>query len=88
MPASFAMQYVADFAFSYVDGRGEYFNGHWCDVVYLAVMAVLAIALCMLDPKAGGGTKNSKKVAENETQATIPVMPQPTSLSVVNGGLF
>lgn len=84
--SAFVLQYIADFAFSYYDGKTQYYNGHWCDVVYLAVMAVLAIALCMLNPNVGSRAKNGKKIGESNN-TDIPVVPQPSSLPQISGGI-
>ena len=46
----FAMSYLGDLVFSFYDGRDQYYNGHWVDLLYLAMAAIFAAGLCLLDP--------------------------------------
>ena len=48
--AAFGGMYIADFFFSYYDGLGAYYNGHWVDLGYLAVVSLFGAALVMIDP--------------------------------------
>jgi hypothetical protein len=64
---AFGVIYIADFLFSFYDGKSEYYNGQWVDVVYLLMVAVFGIGLCLLDPW------TSKRVS-----AQVPAnIPQP-----------
>lgn len=60
--ASFGFIYLADFLFSYYDGKGIYYNGNSVDLLYLLTIATFGLALCMLDPS----VKNKAKQASNE----------------------
>lgn len=46
----FGLLYLADFVFSYVDGKDIYFNGDISDLLYLMAIITLTAATCMLDP--------------------------------------
>jgi hypothetical protein len=48
--SAFGLIYLADFWFSYADGKGQYYNGHPCDLLYIAMVAIMGIGLCLLDP--------------------------------------
>lgn len=48
----FAVIYLADLLFSFYDGKGQYYNGHWVDLLYLLMAAIFAGGLCLLDPAA------------------------------------
>jgi hypothetical protein len=48
--SAFGLIYLADFFFSYYDGKGQYYNGHWSDLLYLSMVAVMGVGICMLDP--------------------------------------
>lgn len=58
--AGFGLMYVADFVFSYVSGKGTYYNGDISDILFLIALTVLSAALCLLDP--------SKKAAKSSVQ--------------------
>lgn len=64
----FALIYMADFWFSFRDGKGLYYNGDWTDLLYLMMAATFGLGLCMLDP-------TGKKVAA----ATPEASPQPVN---------
>ncbi len=46
----FVLLFLSDFAYSYYDIRGQYFNGHWSDLLYVATITVFSIGVCSLDP--------------------------------------
>ncbi|MEI6237191.1 MAG: hypothetical protein WCP03_01140 [Candidatus Saccharibacteria bacterium] len=62
--AGFGLLYFADFAFSYLDGQGKYFNGDISDFLFLVAFTVLGVGLCMLDP-----TRNVK----TDKNAELPI---------------
>lgn len=62
--AGFGVLYFADFAFSYLDGQGKYYNGDVSDLLFLIAFTVFGIGLCLLDP-----TKRSGHVQE----ASLPI---------------
>jgi len=47
---SFGLIYLADFLFSYYDGRDSYYNGNPVDLIYLLTIFTIGFALCLLDP--------------------------------------
>jgi hypothetical protein len=65
--SGFLFIFLADLLFSYYDGKGVYYNGHWTDLLYLLMVTVFAVALCMLDP-----TKAKAHVAAQ----TVPISPE------------
>jgi len=46
----YALNYFADFVFVYVTTKGTYYNGHFVDLMYPTVMAVLSVGLAALEP--------------------------------------
>jgi hypothetical protein len=60
----FGLLYFADFAFSYLDGQGKYYNGDISDLLFLIAFTVFGIGLCLLDP--------SKKVNQGR-EASLPI---------------
>ena len=84
---AFGLMYIADFFFSYYDGLEQYYNGHWVDLAYLAVITLLAVALLAMDPtskrelqSAGGATAVTPAIQPTQTiQETAP--PQPQAMS-------
>jgi hypothetical protein len=48
--SSFGLIYLADFLFSYYDGKGMYYNGNAVDLLYLLTISTVGLALCLLDP--------------------------------------
>jgi hypothetical protein len=71
---AFAVIYLADFLFSFYDGKGQYYNGQWVDLVYLLMTAVFGIGLCLLDP----GRHQLQAVAGTPTAPPSPIGPLPT----------
>lgn len=57
--AGFVLMYLTDFTFSYVTTVGTYYNGHWVDLLFPTVMAVLSFGLNNLDPDLARESKNS-----------------------------
>lgn len=51
--AGFILMYLTDFSFSYVTTVETYYNGHWVDLLFPAVMAILAFGINNLDPELG-----------------------------------
>lgn len=74
--SAFGLIYLADFWFSYADGKGLYYNGHPCDLLYIAMVAIMGIGLCLLDPSAKASIL-TKMFAKSNPQlkqaAEIPV---------------
>lgn len=56
--------FVADFFFSYYDLKSQYYNGHWVDLLFLAMAAIFGCGLCLLDP-------TRRKVAEHSAVAEV-----------------
>ncbi|HSX05400.1 MAG TPA: hypothetical protein VLF69_02955 [Candidatus Saccharimonadales bacterium] len=48
--AGYAFNYLTDFTFSYVTTAQTYYNGHFVDLMFPTVMAVLSIGLASLEP--------------------------------------
>ena len=48
--AGFGVMYIADTVFNYRSLNNTYYNGDISDILYLASIIILCIALCMLDP--------------------------------------
>lgn len=46
----FVLLFFADFAYSFRDGRGEYFNGDIADLLYMLTITAFGLGLSMLDP--------------------------------------
>lgn len=46
----FVLNYFTDFAFSYTTTATTYYNGHWVDLMFPTVMALLAAGVNSLDP--------------------------------------
>jgi len=46
----YALNYLTDFTFSYVTTAETYYNGHFVDLMFPTVMAVLSIGLATLEP--------------------------------------
>jgi hypothetical protein len=61
----FGILYLADFAFSYLNGQEKYYNGDISDLLFLVAFTVFGVGLCLLDP-----TKKNN-IAKNAT----PPMP-------------
>lgn len=47
---AFGLLFLADFAFSYFDGKDMYYNGDLSDLLYLAAITLLSLGICLLDP--------------------------------------
>lgn len=47
---AFALIYVADLIYSYYDGKGQYYNGQWDDLLYLATGAIFGAGIVLLEP--------------------------------------
>lgn len=74
--SSFGLIYLADFLFSYYDGKDVYYNGNIVDLLYLLTIFTMGLALCLLDPsiKASILTKMFAKSNPRLKQAAeIPV---------------
>lgn len=71
---AFGLMYIADFFFSYYDGLGTYFNGHWVDLVYLSVVTILAIALLGMDPKSFAQKTVATQTIAEPAEENIPVL--------------
>lgn len=69
----FAMIYLSDFWFSFYDGKGQYYNGHWDDLLYLAMVAIFGLGICLLDPSSG----KSPQPAAAGAVTPSPVAPAP-----------
>ncbi len=52
--AGYVLNYVTDFTFSYTTTSGEYFNGHYVDLMFPTVMFILAFGLARLAPPVAG----------------------------------
>lgn len=50
----YVLNYLTDFTFSYTTTAGEYFNGHYVDMMFPTVMTVLALGLTWLAPPSEG----------------------------------
>lgn len=68
--AAFGVTYLADFAFSYYDGLGLYYNGDKSDLLYLLMLTTFAIGLSMLDP-----SRKSKNLAKSTEPAPALTSP-------------
>lgn len=47
---AFLLLYIADFSFSFMDGRGKYYNGDVVDLFYMLMITTFALGVSMLDP--------------------------------------
>lgn len=47
----FAINYLADFSFSYTTTVGTYFNASWPDLLFASAMFILSVGINSLDPK-------------------------------------
>jgi hypothetical protein len=56
----YALNYLTDFTFSYVTTAETYYNGHFVDLMFPTVMAILSIGLATLEPPkiAAGNAEN------------------------------
>lgn len=75
--SGFVLIYLADFLFSYYDGKQQYFNGHWTDLLYLATVAVFGAGVCLLDPApfrkpSPQPVEPQSPESHTETSATVP----------------
>lgn len=50
MLLAFVLLYLSDFWFSYMDGKGLYYNGDWVDLLFITTVATFGLGLCLLDP--------------------------------------
>ena len=48
--AGYALNYLTDFTFSYVTTAETYYNGHFVDLMFPAVMTILSVGLATLEP--------------------------------------
>jgi hypothetical protein len=62
----FGLMYIADFAFSYLDGKGLYYNGDISDLMFLIAMTTFGVALCLLDPGRAVAKKVNNEVVTQE----------------------
>lgn len=69
---AFVLLFFADFAFSFRDGRGEYFNGDIADLLYMLTITAFGLGLSMLDPSP---LRTTKPVAAAAAQPA----PQPAT---------
>jgi hypothetical protein len=73
----FAMIYISDFLFSFYDGKGQYYNGHWTDLPYLAMVAIFGAGLCLLDPiHEATAPATATPVAPTSPITTVPTASQ------------
>ncbi len=77
--AGFILLYFADFAFSYMDGRGEYYNGDVVDLLYMLTIAAFGLGVNMLDPSNLHSVKPPSPVPIDHT--ALP-LEQPAALTV------
>lgn len=49
--SGFVLNYLTDFTFSYTTTKETYYNGHWVDLMFPAVMFLLAYGILSFDPK-------------------------------------
>lgn len=49
--AGFIFQFFGDFLYTYSTMRGEYYNGHWADMLFHTSMLLLTLGLLMYDSK-------------------------------------
>lgn len=85
---SFGLMYLADFAFSYLDGKEKYYNGDISDLLFLIAITTFGIAFCLLDPTKTVKSKytyaNSQPISELNNQNVetenqqIPQPQEPT----------
>ena len=80
--ASFGIVYIADFMYSYYDGKGWYYNGDVVDLPYLLMLTTFAIGLSMLDPshkimkvKPKSGTIGEETVVQNPAKKVNDAQP-------------
>jgi len=43
--AAFVLNYITDFSFAYTTTKELYYNGHWVDILYPTVLALLSISI-------------------------------------------
>jgi len=67
----FVILYFADFLYSYLAGKNEYFNGDVADLLYMTTISALGLSATMLDP--GHLSKTSTLVAE--VTSANPILP-------------
>jgi len=46
----FAIQYFADFGFSFTTTNGTYYNGNWCDLLFVTALTVIALGINLITP--------------------------------------
>jgi len=84
----FAVIYLADFMFSFYDGKSQYYNGHWIDLLYVAMLAVFTVGLVLLDPSSPQPRPAAQPVAgaepSAEPQADASSMPEQPQSNAVN----
>jgi len=73
----FALIYLADFLYSYYDGKGLYYNGQWTDLLYLSVGAVFGLGLAMMDPTTHLQSASVAAVAQPSVDQEHLAPPQP-----------
>lgn len=64
---AFALLFFADFAFSYTNGKGAYYNGNVADLFFFLMVCSFGIGLSMLDP---GHVRKSKTPSTALAQTT------------------
>ncbi len=57
--AGFALMYLTDFTFSYVTTIESYYNGHFVDLMFPAVMTLLTFGVNNMDPDIKDGSKGT-----------------------------
>jgi hypothetical protein len=76
---SFALIYVADLLFSYLDGRGLYYNGDKSDLLYLTMVAVMGTGLCSLDPSSLKIEKSATVNTQESNESAIATAATPAT---------
>lgn len=63
---AFIFLYLADFSYSYTNGKGVYYNGNIADLFFLLMVITFGLGLAMLDPT--HVRKSKKAIPEKEPQ--------------------
>ena len=71
-----ALEYIADFGFSYTTTVNTFYNGSWVDLVFTTSLTILSLGVSMLDLKQS--LKPSSSIIPSSTQDTTPPVPSST----------
>ena len=73
-----ALEYIADFGFSYTTTVNTFYNGSWVDLVFTTSLTILGLGVAMLDVKekpSSAGTVTAPAISPTAPPSSLPNIP-------------